>query len=350
MAFIPNISGDVPGTGDFVVNQKNGTSIFVKSNGDGTFTPQVVPFASVTNVYSAGSETGLLGVAFPPDFITNPWVYFFHTMDNPRQNCVVRYKVGKNAQNQVVVDPTTYQIVLDGIITNSSNHNAGHIKFDNVGNLYISTGDAGTRTNSQNLGGLNGKILRILPTPQNAVNGRYYTIPSGNPFATSLNNRQEIWCYGLRNPFTFDIHPHTQKIYVCDVGQDTWEEINDATTPANFGWGIYEGMSGGNPQNLSMYRDPIYVYSHTGSTGLVAITGACFYHYHSLYYPAAFEGGFFFGDYGFGFIKMLESDNTTVVNTLTNLAYPTGPIDIQMWNGRAYYTALDGRIRAINYS
>src|SRR6185369_13141471 len=115
----------------------------------------------------------------------------------------------------------------------AGNHNAGAVHFGPDGKLYIATGDGGTATRAQDLNDLHGKILRI---------NRDGTIPSDNPFAGQAGRRPEIWAYGLRNPFTFAFQSGTGRMFINDVGNTTWEEINDGSIPgSNFGWPIHEG-------------------------------------------------------------------------------------------------------------
>lgn len=363
MIFIPDTGAfDTPGSGDIIVNIKTGASYYLRRDPTtGAYTKQTPNFATVPGVYAGGDEQGLIGVAFPPDYITSKFVYFYHTNNTPRENRVVRYRVNPPDSNgNITVDPNSYTVVMGGIGT-SGNHNSGGLRFDQNGNLYVSVGDNQNGNNSQDLTVLMGKILRIHP--ENApVNGFLYTIPADNPFAQSTGNqRKEIWCWGLRNPFSFDRHIHTGALFVNDVGLSTWEEVNDATTGGhNFGWQIIEGpLSASNntgktpPAN---YQDPVYAYPHVPNApgtagGFNAITGAAWYHFHGLKYPAAFEGSYWFGDYAAGFIKCLLSTNQhQAFDVLSGMAYPNGPVDMQPYAGEIHFITLDGRLRKVVYA
>ena len=153
------------------------------------------------------------------------------------------------------------------------------------------------------------------------------------------------------------------------VGYNTWETVLDGTTPANLGWAPYEGPTIGNPQNLVNYKEPIYWYPHSGlesisgfTNGLIAITGAAFYHSTGTQYPSQLQGAYFFGDYATGFIAALlptgsnppQMDPGTgvpkaqVQTIMTGLSF--APIDMSVWNGKLYYVGLEGNIGVLNYS
>src|SRR5678815_1536636 len=207
-------------------------------------------------------ERGLLGIAFDPNFASNNFLYVYYTVPiEPRHNRVSRF----TANGDVVV-PGSEQIILElNPLTLASNHNGGAIHFGPDGKLYIATGENATTSNSQTLGNMLGKILRI-----NADG----SIPTDNPFfnQTTGNNRS-IWALGLRNPFTFAFQPGTGRMFINDVGQNTWEEINDGIAGSNYGWPATEGLTT-NPA----FRSPLFVYGHGSSdTTGCAITGGTFY-------------------------------------------------------------------------
>jgi len=133
-------------------------------------------------------------------------------------------------------------IVLDiDPLSTATNHNGGAMHFGRDGKLYVGVGENANSANAQNLDTYLGKLLRI---------NKDGSIPEGNPYDTGSEQRRRVWAHGLRNPYTFSIHPETGRILVNDVGQVTWEEINDATTGGkNFGWPTTEGTF--NPSNTS---------------------------------------------------------------------------------------------------
>jgi glucose/arabinose dehydrogenase len=202
------------------------------------------PFVSLT-VDSAG-ERGLLGVAFDPSFASNQYVYVYYTTaTSPVHNRVSRFTaVGDVAApgSEVVV------LELDNLST-ATNHNGGAIHFGPDGALYVAVGDNGNGSNAQTLSNRLGKMLRI---------NRDGTIPTTNPFySTATGANRAIWALGLRNPFTFTFQPGSSRLFINDVGEATWEEIDDGVAGANYGWPVTEG-----PTSDPRFRSPIYWYGH----------------------------------------------------------------------------------------
>jgi glucose/arabinose dehydrogenase len=143
-----------------------------------------------------------------------------------------------------------------------------------------------------------------------------------------------------------DQEPHTSRFYVGDVGTSDYEEIDDASTPANFGWPSHEGFT--NSPQVSNYRNPVYAYPHSGSRA--AITGLAFYHYHAFKYPPRFEGSCIFSDYARGWVKALLQNKVTIETMInTGLTYPSGPIDLAVWDREVYMVVLDGSIKRLSY-
>src|SRR5881398_3001641 len=204
------------------------------------------PFVSLT-VDSSG-ERGLLGIAFDPNFTTNHYLYVYYTVaTSPIHNRLSRFTA---AGDTAVPGSEAIILELDNL-SSATNHNGGAIHFGPDGKLYIGVGENANGANSQTLSNLLGKILRI-----NAAG----TIPTDNPFfATATGVNRAIWALGLRNPFTFAFQPGTGRLFINDVGQDTWEEINDGHAGANYGWPTSEGpIDPPDPR----FRGPIYAYSH----------------------------------------------------------------------------------------
>src|SRR5881398_3050993 len=187
------------------------------------------PFVSLT-VDSSG-ERGLLGIAFDPNFTTNHYLYVYYTVaTSPIHNRVSRFTAAGDTAT-----PGSEAVILElNNLSSATNHNGGAIHFGPDGKLYISVGENANGANSQTLTNLLGKLLRINPDG---------TIPSDNPFfntATGVN--RAIWALGLRNPYTFAFQPGTGRMLINDVGQNTWEEINDGIAGSNYGWDICEGV------------------------------------------------------------------------------------------------------------
>ena len=277
------------------------------------------PFLTVTT--DSTGERGLLGVAFDPDFANNHWVYIYYTVPgSTAHNRVSRFL----ASGDVAV-PGSEQVVLDlNDLSTASNHNGGAIHFGLDGKLNVAVGENADSANAQTLGNLLGKMLRI--------NGDG-SIPTDNPFyTTAIGVNRAIWAMGLRNPFTFAIQPGTGRMFINDVGQDTWEEINDGIARSNYGWPTCEGAC--SPAN-SNFRDPIFQYSHTAGC---AITGGAFYDPVIGQFPPEYTGVYFFSDLCGGWIHQLDPSNGDQVTIFaTGLS---SPVDLKASaDGSLYYLA-----------
>ena len=378
MSFIPDNGPSTQGSGSLMINGKNGTVYVIKYT-NGQYSLQQTPFVNIRPMLIGPEDAGLLGLAIDPNWVTTKQVYVYYTVNNTGTftNQVVRYTSTTDGSGNIVAVPSSAQLIIGGIpaqtTAKGSSHNGGHLKFDAHGNLYISTGDNFLFTPAQDLTTLNGKLLRITPLATPDGTGKFYSIPSSNPFASSSNPsiRKEIFSYGLRNPQAFDIDPVSGNVFLNDVGYNSWESFFNSTSPANFGWPNYEAAVIGNPAGLSNYVEPVYWYTHNGvepTTGptanLLATTGATFYHGYNgtSPYPAQFEGAYFFGDFGAGFIKAIlpfskypqQIDPTTgvpigqVQTVLTGI--PMAPIDMAVWHGKVFYIDLFGNLKVLNYS
>src|SRR5437016_982019 len=277
------------------------------------------PFLTVTT--DTLGERGLLGVAFDPDFAVNQWVYIYYTVPgSTAHNRVSRF----TANGDVMVAGSEVVILELNNLSSASNHNGGAIHFGPDGKLYVAAGENANSSNSQTLANLLGKILRI-----NADG----SIPTDNPFySTASGVNRVIWAMGLRNPFTFAFQPGSGRLFINDVGESTWEEINEGVTGANYGWPNCEGAC--NPSN-SAYRDPIYQYSHSPAC---AITGGAFYNPATSQFPTAYNGVYMFSDYCGGWIRILDPANGNQVTTFaTGLS---SPVDWKVSaDGSLYYLA-----------
>lgn len=313
--------------GRIFVTQQGGAVRVIK---DGSLLP--TPFLQ-TAVSSEG-ERGLLGVAFDPAFATNKFVYVYYTTaTSPIHNRVSRF-----VANGDVVQPGSETVLLElDNLTSARNHNGGAIHFGNDGKLYVATGDNADGANSQNLGNLLGKILRINPTPGNVV-------PQDNPFVGTPGARGEIWALGLRNPFTFSVQRGTDRIFVNDVGQVTWEEINHLQRGGNYGWPAEEG-----PSTDPRFISPVFAYQHdTGTPQGRAITGGAFYDATANQFPDSLAGDYFFADFGAGFVWSYD------VATDAARPFATGlerPVDLKVSpNGDLLYLERGtGSVKAIRY-
>ena len=280
------------------------------------------PFVSLT-VDSFG-ERGLLGIAFDPSFASNQFVYVYHTVPGtPAHNRVSRFTANGDV---AAVGSETAILDLDNL-SDATNHNGGAIHFGPDDKLYVAVGENANAANAQTLSNRLGKLLRI-----NADG----SIPSDNPFfGVASGANRAIWALGLRNPFTFGFQPGTGRLFINDVGQNTWEEINDGIAGSNYGWSICEGFC--SPPNANL-RDPLLEYGHgMGSTTGCAIVGGAFYNPAINQFPASYTGKYFFGDLCSGWIRLFDPSNNTAsafatgISTLVDLKI--GP------EGSLYYLA-----------
>jgi glucose/arabinose dehydrogenase len=254
---------------------------------------------------TSGGERGLLGLAFSPDG-SHLYVDYTDRDGNSR--------IDEFAMTGRTADPASQRNVLE-LDQPQPNHNGGQLAFGPDGYLYIGFGDGGAANdqgpghasggNGQSLGTLLGKILRIDPR---AAGGREYSVPPDNPFVGVADAEPEIWAYGLRNPWRFSFDAKTGDLWIGDVGQSAWEEIDFAAADAglnagrgdNFGWNIREGAHAFRERAASNLIEPIYELSH--DDGACAITGG--YVYRGRAVPQL-EGTYLFTDYCAGELRAL---------------------------------------------
>jgi len=320
MAFAPD--------GRLFVTQQGGALRVVK-NGSLLATP----FLTVT-VDSAG-ERGLLGVAFDPAFATNQFVYVYYTATTPStHNRISRF----TANGDVAVAGSEVVLFELTNLSSATNHNGGAIHFGPDGKLYVGVGENANSANSQSLSNLLGKMLRI-----NADG----SIPTDNPFYNTANGtNRAIWATGLRNPFTFGFQPGASRMFINDVGQNTWEEIDDGIVGSNYGWPNSEGAT----SNVGE-RGPLYYYGHGSGLFLgCAITGGAFYNPSTSNFPASYTGSYFFADYCGGWINRMDPANGYTVTSFASGI--SSPVDLQVGpDGSLYYLARGaGAVGRIAYT
>lgn len=363
--------------GRMLVTSKLG-SLRVVQNGQLLAAPAI----NLSAKLCTNSERGLLGVAVDPSFSTNQFVYLYYTFKKFTTCPLNNSKVPVNRISRFVLPPTNVisasseTILIDNIPSYGGYHNAGDLNFGKDGKLYISSGDGGCdfagnsgcaehNDAARDMNTMLGKILRV---------NRDGTIPADNPYATGLSARcgitgstaigttcREIYATGLRNPFRFAMDPNSSgtRIYINDVGQNLWEEIDLGQSGADYGWNVREGHCatnsntncGPNPPGMT---GPIFDYNH--STGCSSITGGAFVPTGNGW-PASFAGKYLFGDYVCGTIFVLEPSGPGFVMTpfATGLGIGStihlefGPPGAQ--SGLYYATFADGgQIRKVSYS
>jgi glucose/arabinose dehydrogenase len=281
------------------------------------------PFLDISALVSTGSEQGLLGLAFHPDYATNGRFFVDYT-DTNGDTRIAAYHV---SSNPAIADPGSASILLE-VPQPFSNHNGGQLAFGPDGYLYIGMGDGGSggdpNGHGQATDDLLGSLLRI------DVNGaRPYAIPSDNPWADSAGSRGEIWSIGLRNPWRFSFDRQTHDLYIADVGQGDYEEVDVSTAAsgggrgANYGWNTMEGNSC--YQAASCDRAglvlPVIQYDHGEGC---SITGG--YVYRGSAMPDL-RGHYFYADFCSGWIRSFRFDGATATDERSwNALAPGGNI------------------------
>jgi len=295
--------------------------------------PQLLPTPFLTVNTTANGERGLVGVAFDPDFAANRFVYAYYTSSTPApHNRVSRFTASESNPNVVEAGSEVVLLELDDL-SSSVNHNGGAIHFGPEGKLYVAVGDNLDGDNAQAPTNLFGKVLRINPDG---------SIPTDNPFLDRTSGVYgSIWAIGLRNPFTFAFQRGTGRMFLNDVGESTWEEIDDGIAGSNYGWPQTEGAT-----TQAGIRAPLFTYGHgrTTTTGC-AITGGAFYNPVKAQFPSAYLGKYFFADYCSGWIRVLDPSSGTATGFATGLS---SPIDLQVTDdGALWYLQHDGQVRRI---
>ncbi|MCH2112355.1 MAG: PQQ-dependent sugar dehydrogenase [Planctomycetes bacterium] len=276
----------------FVLEQFSGTVRIVRN---GVLEP--TPFLNVSgNLQTGGNEQGILGIAFHPDFQSNGRVIVNYT-EMSGDNAIEEYLV--DASNPDALDPSSARRILT-IFQPQKNHNGGGIKFGADGYLYIGVGDGGGHGDPYGAGQLGttmlGKMLRI------DVNGAHpYEVPASNPFVGDPNFLDEIWAYGLRNPWRFSFDSQTGDLWIGDVGQNAYEEIDfqPGNSPGgeNYGWSLKEAIACYNPPwncDPGGLTDPFWGYPQDQILRQVSVTGGFVYRGAAI---PGMQGRYFYADY-----------------------------------------------------
>ncbi len=314
----------------FIVEQRAGNVGRIRILNLPGNTLNATPYLSVSPV-NTGNEEGLLGLAFHPSFATNGFFYVYYT-DTSGNNNVYRYQANAPFTTSTTALATGTPVITFSHPTNS-NHNGGWIAFGPDGYLYIGTGDGGSANdppgNAQNINAYLGKIHRI------DVNGddfpgdatRNYAIPPTNPFAGATPGLDEIWLYGIRNPWRDSFDRLTGDLWIGDVGQNAVEEIDFVPAGVgglNMGWRCVEGTTcTGLGCTITCpspsFTPPVTTYTHTG--GACSITGGYRYRGTQL---CGWDGTYFFADYCTANIFSCGFNGTTITN-LTNRTTQLAP-------------------------
>jgi glucose/arabinose dehydrogenase len=349
-------------TGTMFIWQKNGL-VRVFKNGALLSAP-FIDFRGKVNTYD---DRGMLGLAIDPDFQANGYVYLAYVYEPGSDPNDTGAKISR--LTRVTADPANRDVALagsevtliDNIPADGGGHTAGTIRFAPDGTLFLSNGDGSTAayenigaTGAQNIDSLRGKILRVnpdgtAPAPPKAT----------NPFYDGTNSiRSKVWAYGLRNAFRYDFHPTLGDIYACDVGWNTYEEVDHVVAGGNYGWPCYEGYA-----TVPEYHDlfpatcdpppanaipPIYAYDRSQGS---AVVGGAFYT--GNVYPEAYAENFFYSDYTGGWMRrMVLNPDGSIAQNLTFATSIGVPVSTEVGpDGLLYYADfVTGQIRRIRYN
>ncbi|MEP0545625.1 MAG: PQQ-dependent sugar dehydrogenase [Rhodothermales bacterium] len=336
----------------YVVEQRGVIRVF--DNDPDVSTTSV--FLDIDDRVTSGGETGLLGLAFHPDYETNGYFYVNYTVASPLRSRVSRFS--RSTANPQQGDPDSELVLLD-IAQPFSNHNGGGLAFGPDGYLYASFGDGGSggdpEENGQDPTTLLGAILRLDvdgggTAPDCGGPGANYTVPPNAIADGPGGSCDEIYAWGLRNPWRFSFDRETGEGWIADVGQGAWEEVDRMEDGGNYGWNTYEGNAcfdgPCDPEGLTF---PAWVYSSQSGSPHCSVTGG--YVYRGSDVPAL-EGRYIYGDYCSGQLWALDDSGRPVTNealavgtfsTLTSFGEDAaGELYFVRQNGRVYRFFQEG--------
>lgn len=321
--------------GRVFVTEQSGALKVIKN---GTLLPTPFIELTVRGQGGAANEEGLVGITLDPSFATNNFLYVYYTVPASGGNVTSHNRVSRFTANGDVAIPGSEQILFEVPGPSSGAHNGGALHFGADGKLYIAVGDHSNSANSQSMNTVKGKLLRI------SVDG---TIPDDNPFfTTATGQNRAIWALGLRNPYRFAVQPGTGKILINDVGNGSFEEINEGVAGANYGWNLTEG-----PTNDPRFRSPLFAYPHQTPSRFLgcAIVGGAFYNPTAVTFPSFYVGKYFFADYCGEWMRVLDPPTGTAWEFATGVVQP---VDLQVGNdGALYYLdRLAGSVRRITFA
>ncbi|MCX6215653.1 PQQ-dependent sugar dehydrogenase [Spirosoma sp.] len=313
---------DIASDGRVFLAEKNGKLRIVKN---GTLLP--TPFLTIPNVDNF-NERGLLKVVLDPNFSTNNFLYVYYTY-KASGSSVSNNRVSRFTANGDAAVSGSERVLIDiDPLGSVGYHNGGGLAIQN-GKLFISVGENTVAANAQSLTTLKGKILRIN------LDG---SIPTDNPFYTTASGvNRAIWALGFRNPFRLAAQPGTSRLLINDVGNSSWEEIDEGIAGKNYGWPGIEGVRTIQAQPAN-YQDPFYAYDHSQGC---SITAGAFYNPSTTAFPATYTGKYFFGDYCNGWLKTLDPVTKAIATFATGI---NRPLDVAVAPGGTLYFIARGGI------
>lgn len=332
-----NIEAPPDGTDRLFVVERVG-QIYVFQNDPGV--SQRSLFLDISGAVTIVGECGLLGLAFHPDYATNRYFYVYYVDESPFQTVISRFTA--NAVNPNVADPGSELPILT-LSQSTLYHKGGCIAFGPDGYLYVSLGEDVLPANAQSLTTLKGKVLRI--DVDNPGGGMQYGIPPDNPFAGNPSGYlEEIFAFGFRNPWRFSFDSQTGDLWLGDVGQDRWEEVDLIRSGRNYGWSRMEGNECYQPPSCDTTGldlvAPVAVYFHDIPSG-ASITGGYVYRGPSI--PSLW-GKYVFADFMNGEVWSLDPDVLPATASLiedTSLNIAAFGVDAQ---GELYFSTFEGAI------
>ncbi|WP_018611049.1 PQQ-dependent sugar dehydrogenase [Segetibacter koreensis] len=302
------------------------------------------PYLDVASkITTSGGEQGLLSLAFHPNYSSNGYFYIYYT------NISGDITIARYTRSSADVADSSSGVILMTIPKPFANHNGGNLVFGADGYLYFGTGDGGSagdpNNNAQNVSSLLGKMLRI---DVNNANPPYYRIPATNPFAGSTTKRPEIIASGLRNPWRWSFDKQSGDMWIGDVGQNAWEEVDcvkaDSILNKNYGWHCYEGTHPYNSNCSAQSNNvfPIFEYSHNNATGGLSITGG--YVYRGSEFPSL-QGFYICTDYLSSNGWLIKPGDNGGWNSTMQTNWPAGISSFgERADGTLYATTLSGTL------
>jgi glucose/arabinose dehydrogenase len=311
------------------------------------------PFLNMsTVVLNNASERGLLSLAFHPNYAVNRYFFVYYT-NSAGDITVARYRTSVTNADSAELSSA---VVLLTIPKPFNNHNGGKLNFGPDGYLYFGTGDGGSGGDpsnfAQNGNSLLGKMLRI-DVNGFATSAPFYTIPPDNPYISNPAVLDEIWALGLRNPWRWSFDRQTNDMWIADVGQNVWEEVNFRTLAnsggINYGWRCYEGNATFNTTGCaaaSSYIAPVFQYPHNNATGGFSITGG--YVYRGSEFPTL-QGYYLCVDYVTNNGWLIRPDGSGGWTTTLQAGWPAGISGFgESENGTLYAVTLGGGFFKVN--